>query len=494
MNNDLTFSRPLATAMRLGEDALDKHRFLEKKVLLTGETEILSTENGKNCFIGSMLLLFRICRNLSIMLPAGCEALLNKSKLILDDKKYPSNIQFVKGKIEFKDYDAILNIGAQTRPDLPWTVINSNGWLVRISSGMHNISGECTQNNPIATLGAASLGVSEIFKRLIKLKEIRGRLLEGLTFSLDSYTSNETDYGLPLPSSIPIDMLLVGAGAIGNGIIYLLDLLPLFGRVLIVDSQKFQTENLGTCFLIGPSAIGTEKAFFTEKYLSKKLIVKGYPEDIQEFSKRLGQEIPYPKLILNGLDNIDARHAVQDFWPDIIIDGAIGDFMCQASRHPWGEDVACLRCLFQNKVELADEIASKATGLGIDRVKNELEQVTEDDVKSAPTHKQDWLCERIGKQICSVVQEGIAQKISKEKQNEGFEPSVPFVACFSASMVVSELMKSVLKFPTPLDPRFQFDILRGPAKGEKFSQQRRRDCICYTRKSNIDKFRSKQYC
>lgn len=493
MNNDLTFSRPLATAMRLGEDALDKHRFLDKKILLTGETEILSTENGKNCFIGSMLLLFRICRNLSILLPAGCEDLLNKSKLILNEKKYPSNIQFVEEKIEFKDYDAILNIGKKVRPDLPWTVINSNGWLVRISSGSQEISSVCSQDNPIATLAAASLGVSEVFKRLIKLKETRGRLLENLTFSLASYATNESDYGPSLSSSIPIDMLLVGAGAIGNGIIYLLGLLPLNGRVLIVDSQKLQTENLGTCLLIDPSTIGKEKAFFAEQYLSKKLTAKGYPEDIHEFSKRLGKDVSYPKLIINGLDNIEARHAVQDFWPDVIIDGAIGDFMCQVSRHPWGEDVACLRCLFQNKVELADEIATKATGLRIDRVKNELKQVTEDDVKFAPMHKQDWLRERIGKQICSVVQEGVAQKISKEKQTEGFEPSVPFVACFSASMVVSELVKYVLKLPTSLEPRFQFDVLRGPAKGEKFPQQRRCDCICYTRKSNIDKFRSKYY-
>ena len=56
----------------------------------------------------------------------------------------------------------------------------------------------------------------------------------------------------------------------------------------------------------------------------------------------------FPQVVLKALDNIDVRHEVQrTLWPDIVIDGAIGDFMCQVSRHPWPEDIACLLCLFQ---------------------------------------------------------------------------------------------------------------------------------------------------
>lgn len=492
MNDELIFSRPLATALRLGADALDKHIFPDKKVLLTGESNVLLAENGKNCFVSSMLLLFRICKNLSILLPSQCEDLFNECNLILKKTTHPSSIQFLKDIVNFKDYDAILNIGQTARPDLPWTVINSNGWVIRVSSGTKNIQGICDQANPIATLAAASLGTTEVFKRLINLKEGRGKLLDYLKFSLYSYESVEDDYGPPLPIDIPIPLLIVGVGAIGNGIIYLLNLLPMSGNVSIVDSQKFQPENLGTCILIGQSDIGIEKADFAKQYLNGHLAVNRYIGDIQEISKRLGKEIPYPKAIINGLDNIDARHAVQDLWPDIVIDGAIGDFMCQVSRHPWGEDIACLKCLFRDtKVESSEEIASKATGLTIERVKNELEVVTEEDVKLAPLTKKDWLRKNIGKQICSVIQKGVAQEISNTKQQEGFEPSVPFVACFSASMVVSELIKFVLNLPSPMEPRFQFDILRGPAFGQKIPQERRRDCICFTRRSNIDTVRQK---
>jgi hypothetical protein len=51
MNLDLIYSRPAKTAAQLATKAIDHHRFLAKKVLLTGETEILRTFNGRECFL-----------------------------------------------------------------------------------------------------------------------------------------------------------------------------------------------------------------------------------------------------------------------------------------------------------------------------------------------------------------------------------------------------------------------------------------------------------
>jgi len=87
-----------------------------------------------------------------------------------------------------------------------------------------------------------------------------------------------------------------------------------------------------------------------------------------------------------------------------------------------------------------------------------------------------------------VVQEAMAQKISEERQREGFEPSVPFVACFSACMEMAETVAQICGWPSILEPRFQFDFLRGPAYGQELPQTRRTDCICARRK-NIDKLR-----
>jgi len=490
MESDKRYSRPMSAADRLGEAALDRHKFMSKQVLLTGEREMLSTANGRECLLDSLRLLIRICMNVSVYLPGGFDDLLNESRSISDRINFGSITLFSTDPPDFKQFDAILSIGSEAKSDLPWTVINSNGWLVRVSSSATGLAWDSGQENPIAALAAAGLGVSEVFKRLLRVKEERGRFFHNLTFSLFNYDTGVSDPGPPLPKPIQLDsLLLIGVGAIGNGIVHLLNQLTVQGDLRILDKQVFQPENLGTCLLIGPSDVDKEKALFAEELLRGKLSAKGYHEDLSEFKKRLGSEMRYPSIVLNALDNIPARHAAQDLWPNIIIDGAISDFGCQVSRHLWGEDIACLKCIFRENSQSAEKQASSATGLQESRTRQAFEAVTEQDVVTAPIEKKDWLKERIGKQICSVIQEGMALKISSDEQNASFEPSVPFVACLSASMVVAELVKYSCRWESPLEPRFQFDVLRGPVHGQLFPQSRRRECICVERGASIDKIK-----
>ncbi len=229
---------------------------------------------------------------------------------------------------------------------------------------------------------------------------------------------------------------------------------------------------------------------FAERILAGRLRAKGFNEELAGFRQRLGVELPIPRVIVTGLDNIEARHEAQALWPDLILDGAIGDFPCQVSRHRWGEDSACLACLFrQPHGAAAETVASLATGLSISRLQQAEDAITEDDVHAAPPDHQEWLRQRIGRQICSVVREGVAKQISQEEQRKGFAPSAPFVAGLSACMVVAELVKFSTGLTTELDTRYQFDALRGPAFGSMIPQERRRDCNCVVREKNITKWR-----
>jgi molybdopterin/thiamine biosynthesis adenylyltransferase len=490
MLDDPRLSRPLSAAASLGELAPDHHRFVDKRVLLTGEADVLATANGRECLLSSLRLLVRICPNLSLFLPADAGPLAAECQTLAGRIAFGRAVEFIPHEPVFTEYDAILSVGTQARPDLPWTVISSNGWLARVSSGNSHLTAACDLANPIGALAAACLGVAEVFKRLIRLKESRGRLLDGLTFSLHSFRCHDNDPGPALPTDLPVDLLLVGAGAIGNGIIHLLSQLPTSGRVWIVDGQLFQKENLGTCLLIGPDDLDMAKAVFAEETLDRRLHARGFHEELEAFQRRLGSEINYPRVILTALDNIDARHSAQKLWPDLIIDGAIGDFPCQVSRHQWGDDSACLICLFRHPPgPAAEAVASRATGLSRLRVQQAEATVTEDDVRTAPADRQQWLRERLGQQICSVVREGVAQQISDDEQRKGFSPSVPFVACLSACMVVAELVKFVAGWGTGLETRFQLDTLTGPGFGSMFPQDKRRDCECLVRRHNIDTWR-----
>ena len=117
--------------------------------------------------------------------------------------------------------------------------------------------------------------------------------------------------------------------------------------------------------------------------------------------------------------------------------------------------------------------------------------LSEDDVLAAPGTKRELLRPHIGKPICSVVEAAMALKLSEERQRAYFEPSVPFVACFSACMVVSELVAHIARWPSVLEPRFQFDFLRGPGYGQLLPQERRDTCLC-RRTSVIEKIRARQ--
>jgi hypothetical protein len=392
MTGDLPYSRPEAMAARLGDLAPDRHRFTEKHVLLCGERDVLTTANGRDSLLSSLRLLVRICANVTVFLPQGCEELRAECHAVAAMIAFRTPVEIRDDAPALHRYDAILSIGARARPDLPWTVINSNGWVARVSSGSIDLSSDCLQANPIAALGAACLGVAEIFKRLIKLKETRGHLIDGLLFSLYTYRCGDEDPGPELPEPILLDLLMIGAGAIGNGVVYLLNRLPTAGRATIIDGQEFAPENLGTSLLIGPADIGVEKATFAANLLRPRLNATGIATELAAFIARVGGMAACRPVIINALDSIDARHDAQGLWPDLILDGAIGDFACQVSRHPWGEDTACLLCLFRHSGgESAEVLASRATGLQSARVVGDSEVVTADDVREAPPDKKEWL-------------------------------------------------------------------------------------------------------
>jgi hypothetical protein len=489
MNTETTYSRPQKSADGLGSVAKDRHRFLQKKVLLTGEENALTTQNGRSAFLYSLRLLVRICPNVAVFIPPGHESLRGEAEQIASHVAFGKAVEFVATD-RTDGFDAILSVGSMVQPSSPWTAINSNGWVARVSSGEIALPGICDEQNPIGALAAACLGAGEVFKRLIALDPARGGLLDGVAFSLHTYELPPADSGPALPDIIKADLLVVGAGAIGNGIVALLGDLPISGNIHVVDRQRFEPENLGTCLLIGPEDLGKPKASVMEEILKAfGKTARGVECSFGDYAATLTGQ--YPRLVLNGLDNIEVRHEVQrTLWPDLILDGAIGDFSCQASGHPWAqEDAACLLCLFRPPTRSAESLAVEATGLPISRLGDPETVVTRDDVQAAPLEKQEYLRARLGQPICSVVSEAVIAKISQEEQGQGFEPSVPFVAAFSACMVVAEAVTYLAGWPSVLQTRFQFDFLQGPGYGEQYPQERRPDCLCQ-RRGNINKLRA----
>jgi hypothetical protein len=480
------FSRLAASIQSLGGIRPGAARIIELPVLLTGEASILATPNGQKCFLDAFRLLVRMTKHLSVFTDGQKE--LEGQVRILAESVTRSTIHFLEtSDARPEHFAAILNIGCQVRPKYPWTTINSNGFLARVSS-KSRISSECSQINPIGALAAASLGVTEIFKRLVPVNLDRGPIHDALNFSF--YTYSESDWAGPeLPIALNIGTLLqVGAGAIGNGIVHLLSQLGLNGRVVIVDRQDFADENLGTCLLIGPSDINQPKAVTLANFIPGAV---GYKEEVESSIKsRVGIDFEIPAIVVNGLDDIGARRSVQVIWPDLVIDGAIGAFSCEATLHPWGPDLSCLLCDFEEPTRDVLAESSVLTGLSREKLHNPLDVVTEEDIQAAPEEKRDYLRRFLGKTYCSVVSEAEMGRVSAGKTN--FAASVPFVACLSACMVVGELVRAVSQWPPELETGFQFDVLVGPQRGIRKSHSRKLQCICLTRQSIIDGMRKER--
>jgi molybdopterin/thiamine biosynthesis adenylyltransferase len=513
----LEYSRPLATAARLGEDAPDRHRFLQKHVVLTGDPKVLGTPNGRVMARTALRLLPRLTPHVTVWLPEAPAALVEElaregeriafgGRVLVSTDAIPLNGGLLRHA------DAVLSVGSgQTRAietgcrdgtldsaaamTERWTTIASNGWCAWVSRGPLPTDVSTMQANPVAAVFAASLGVAEVFKVLIVLRPERGAPANGTPFSLLTYRAGDSDPGPALPEQLDIDALLVGVGAIGNGIVATLAEFRLAGRVVVIDRQTYVPENLGTCVLVGPEDLGTEKpalARATLAHLAPSLVVDPRFGNVEEL---LPDVRPVPPVVMNALDNRDARRATQRLWADVTVDGAIGDFMCQVSRHPGDPDAdtACLRCLFAPETgPRAEEVAAAASGLRIERV-DVNDVVREDDVLAAPEQHRETLRAQIGRPICSVTSEAVTRAISAVQQHKGFEPSVPFVATCSAAMVVGEWVKTVTDVHSSLDPRFQFDILHGPVAGIDFPESRHANCECVQRRVVIAQFRAARH-
>jgi molybdopterin/thiamine biosynthesis adenylyltransferase len=466
-------SRPLGVAQNLTEYAINVDEIYSRTVVLTGEPGVIATQNGRWCFIDALNILSHVVGNLVVALPEECSAQFRTAVGNLCSQAWSNGsiriVNYDAGQL-MEASDAVLCVGTIARPSLGWTVINSNGWLARVSSGASHLPNDLEQPNALGALMAASLGVTEIFKRIFCIPHDVAPPLDGIQFSLFDLTTSTTWIGPALPSEIMLpDTLLVGAGAIGNGIALLLSQLPLVGRVHIVDKQDYADENLGTCILMKRLGwLNQPKAKRLASWLreNSSLIVTGEKCLIE--SAKSGEYIANLSvdLILNGLDNVNARRETQGLWPAIIIDGGINEIGAAVVQHRLDqENLACLMCWFGSPKDEERVQQSHLAGLNTDTLADIDRPSTEDDIATAAENEREWLrtLPGEGKDNCSVISEATLSSQLGVDVDEGFRPSAPFVAAAAAALVVSEAVKALVFPDTPVVPKFQIaSLFLGP--------------------------------
>ena len=489
---ELEFSRPAAALRELGDAARDDGDFVDKRVLLTGVAPFVTTANGIWMAEDCLRLMVRTWRRVTVYLPAEAVGVTSTLKAVAEQVAFAMPVTFVDTPPAYEAFDGILSVGGNARADLRWTAINSNGWLARVSSTGKRISESCTDSNPIGAMAAASLGVADLFKRTA-LKPGNFDLFDGLTFSAFDFTVGGEDAGPGLPQRLAMPpALFLGQGAIGNANVLLGGQLPLHGKALLFDKDAYGPENLGTCVLIGRNASdhGIAKAVWNRDHLSavgSSLDAHPLRGDIE---RDLQAVEPYLELVINGLDRVEPRHAIQDAWPDVIVDGALRRFQCQFVSYDHGAGYGCLRCLFERPPARNPlEVQAEMTGLPIELIAAD-QEITEDHVAAAPEDKKDFLKSQLGKKAHAVAcARAIEMKeMFADSVKDDFAPSVPFVATMTAVLVMAEVVRRLMDLAS-VARRFQFDVLVGPQRGLKINEKAKSSCRCQKRKGPIENLR-----
>lgn len=495
VDNKLAASRPLGVARELGAGELDAATVFSRTVVLTGDREVLTSPNGRWCFIDSLRLLSRVVGDLQVVLPDGVPQLQAEvDELLLTLWSQRKVCRVTASQCDWVSVAAVLNVGTQVRPELPWTSIIANGWVARCTSGTKPLLAGCEQDNPIACMLAASFGVTEVFKRVYGVPHESAPPLEDAAFSLFEMRSTFDGLGPPLPPNIQLpSTLLLGAGAIGNGLVLLASQLSLNGYMLVLDKQNFGDENYGTCTLLDlENWLGEAKAEMLADWLDVRSLLdvtglKTTIEDAQDKNLLTDRKID---LVINGLDEIDARKAVQTLWPRLTVDGAINSAGAAVVTHSMAHrEFACLRCAFD--LPAKDHLTAQSEVTGLSRASlrgDQNRQISDEDIAGAAEAMRPFLLQqqRLGRPICSTMAAAQAAGLGL-KLKTGFRPSVPFVATAAAALVWAQVLRNLLWPDERLVHTFQMaSLFLGPSTARSFKRMASPQCECTRHAGVID--------
>jgi hypothetical protein len=356
-------------------------------------------------------------------------------------------------------------------------VAGSSGAVIRIRR----------PGNEIGAVYAASLGAAEVFKHTAHVSVNRRVLHRHLRFCPMSLSSDLLA-APDLPTTRTFDLTLVGVGAIGTGIVLLLDTLGAEGRIVLIDRQRFALENLGT-YSIGDLADVEEarwKVDLAKRYL-RRFDVVPVPETVSDAIQTVDAgKMPWTAVVLTALDSPEARRDAQRLWPDRLVDAQTGDTMLGLCDYRHGID-PCMFCVFPpGQGPSGAEVVAVRLGLSVQELADPDAVLTEADLHGKTVEQQNLLRPHVGKPMC-----GLAQATGLSGLDaDGFMPSVPFISLQAACLSVARLVAAT-NGSAEMRPNFvQYDGLFGPQAATIETMKRRPGCLCSARASSIEVVRA----
>jgi hypothetical protein len=341
--------------------------------------------------------------------------------------------------------------------------------------------------NEIGAVYAASLGAAEVFKHTAHVSANRRVLHRHLRFCPMSLSSDFLA-APDLPIRREFDLTLVGIGAIGTGIVYLLNALGAEGRIVLIDCQRFALENLGT-YSIGDLADVQERPWkvdLAKRYLRRFDVVPVHAAVSDAIQSADAGKMPWTAVVLTALDFPEARRDAQRLWPDRLVDAQTGDTMLGLCDHRRGID-PCMFCVFPpGQGPSGAELVAERLGLSVQELADPDAVLTEADLHGKTAEQQSLLRPHIGKPMC-----GLAQATGLSGLDaDGFMPGVPFISLQGACLSVARLVAATSGKVEMRSNFVQYDGLFGPQAATIEMMKRRPGCVCSDRAAAIEAVRA----
>jgi len=345
---------------------------------------------------------------------------------------------------------------------------------------------------PASALGcaiAAAASAAEVFKAVVQVREAR-RADASYAFCPVTLTERP-ELAPPLDGTPELSGVIVGLGAIGSAIAMILGELNAHGSLDLVDRQRYGKENVTTYSLGGLPDV---EANVWKTDLAARVLTgvrcEPYNDGIDEYLARVQRgEIPAPRLVLAGLDNVEARHATQRLWPALLIDGATGDTMLGLHVvHDAGQP--CMQCFLPKPSAGPSpyERLSALTGLSIEKLRNGDDILRGEDLVDVADELRARIESHVGKKIC-----GLAEAVGlTDLDAGGFRPSAAFVSLAAGCLVVGRLIATELGLE-PAENFVQYDALFGPVAATIERRRATSQCYCVERASTVTRVRAARF-
>ncbi|MGW1966226.1 ThiF family adenylyltransferase [Streptomyces sp. NPDC001935] len=287
-------------------------------------------------------------------------------------------------------------------------------------------------------------------------------------------------------------VLLGGGGAIGTGIALILNTLRATGELTVVDKETFQEPNVASYSIgtLADAATEAPKVQMIAAYL-RQIDVAPFSGTIQQYIESVDAgTAPWPRLVLGGLDNIEARHDLQRLHADLTLDGStggpVGTTLALHEALPTGP---CLRCYFKidRTAKSAEERLHELTGLPIERIAQGHKALTEQDLEGLGEQQRDLVARLLGRPVCGLIN---SAELTDGKDT-GFRASAAFVAQQAACLVVGAWIARSTNLTTGPMRRIEYDTRFGPRPASMTDERLPSPaCVCQTDATLISRVRT----